>query len=64
MSTTDAQIRELASAIALQASAIANGTVIGPRYAAVRKLAANAEMLQAWTPDDRSGSLPNERPSR
>lgn len=46
---------ELAQAIAQQAQAIADGTVQGPVFAAVRRLKANVETLEAWTPDDRSG---------
>jgi hypothetical protein len=45
----------LAQTIADQAQAIADGTLIGPQYGAVRRLLNNAEMLAAWTADDRSG---------
>ena len=51
---TPEQIRDLAATIAGQAQAIAGGTVTGPVYGAVRRLAANAELLAAWQPDDRS----------
>lgn len=51
----DDQIRDLAAVIAAQSQAIADGTVTGPLYAAVRRVLANAETLVAWTPDDRSG---------
>jgi hypothetical protein len=47
---------DLARTIASQAQAIADGTLTGPQYGAVRRLLANAEMLVAWTADDRSGS--------
>jgi hypothetical protein len=50
------QCRELAEAIATQAQALADGTVIGPRHAAVARLARNVDTLRAWTPDDRSGA--------
>lgn len=46
---TDAQITELASAIAAQAEAIATGTLVGPLDGAVRRLLANAETLAAWS---------------
>ncbi len=46
-------IRDLAATIAGQAQAIADGTVIGPTYAAVRLLAANVDTLSHWIPDDR-----------
>jgi hypothetical protein len=49
----DAHVTDLASAIAAQAQAIADGTVIGPVYAAVQRLLANANTLAAWIPDDR-----------
>lgn len=51
---TPEQIADLAGTIAAQAQAIADGTVAGPVYGAVRRLAANAELLAAWQPDDRS----------
>ena len=43
----------LARTIADQAQAIADGTVTGPQHAAARRVLANAEMLMAWTADDR-----------
>ena len=52
--TTTAQRRELAAAIAAQAQALAEGTVIGPEHAAVARLVANVETLAIWTDDDRS----------
>ncbi|HEY0640268.1 MAG TPA: hypothetical protein VGD67_21775 [Pseudonocardiaceae bacterium] len=58
---TQEQVTELARAIAAQAQAIADGTVVGPRYAAVRRLAANVDTLQCWTPDDRSGAPSTSR---
>lgn len=54
MSATQQQVQELAQAIANQAQALADGQVIGPVYASVRRLAANVETLKAWTTDDRS----------
>ena len=48
-------IRDLAAVIARQAQAIADGTVIGPMYPAVRRLAANVDTLSRWIPDDRGG---------
>lgn len=56
MNATDDQIRDLARTISTQAAAIADGTVIGPRWAAVRRLADNVDTLTAWTTDDRSGA--------
>ena len=49
------QYRELAATIADQAQAIADGTLAGPRYGMARLILRNAETLDAWTPDDRSG---------
>ena len=49
-------IRDLANTVALQAEAISTGQVIGPRWAAVRRLAANVSQLEALIPDDRSGA--------
>jgi hypothetical protein len=54
------QRRELAATIADKAQAIADGTLIGPQYAAVQGLRANVAMLPAWTPDDRSGMPAHE----
>jgi hypothetical protein len=51
---TPAQRAELAQTIATQAQALADGTVIGPEYAAWRRVLANVQTLVAWTPDDRS----------
>lgn len=45
---TEEQIRELAGTMALQLQAIADGTLTGPRHAAVRLLAANMDRLAAW----------------
>jgi hypothetical protein len=50
------QRADLARTIADQAQAIADGTLTGPQYGMVRLIQRNAEMLAAWTPDDRSGS--------
>jgi hypothetical protein len=54
----DKQYRELAAAIADQAQAIADGTGSGPLYARVQLLKSNVALLEAWTPDDRSGMAP------
>lgn len=53
MRATEHQITELASAIEAQARAIAHGTVVGPRYSAVKRLQDNIETLAAWVGDDR-----------
>ena len=45
---TDEQIRDLAGTMALQLQAIADGTLTGPRCAAVRLLASNMDRLVAW----------------
>ncbi|QIQ63306.1 hypothetical protein SEA_SETTECANDELA_190 [Mycobacterium phage Settecandela] len=50
---TDAQIREQAAFIAAKAEAIANGTLVGPRYAAIAQLRRSIEILDAWVGDDR-----------
>jgi hypothetical protein len=50
---TDAQIRELAGTMAAQLQAIADGTLTGPRHAALRLVASNMDRLLAWVPDDR-----------
>jgi len=55
-STKATEYNRQAEAIAQLATAIANGDVIGPVYAAVRRLADMADTLQAWTEDDRSQS--------
>jgi hypothetical protein len=46
---------ELAQTIANQAQAIADGTVTGPEYSAVRLLVGNAETLLAWTAIEETG---------
>lgn len=51
---TEKQLRDLAGTIARQAQAIADGTITGPLRAHVRLLAANTEMLMAWTADEQS----------
>jgi hypothetical protein len=51
----DKLYRELAAAIADQAQIIADGTGSGPLYARVQLLKSNVEVLESWTPDDRSG---------
>jgi hypothetical protein len=45
---TPTPITQLAGTIAAQADAIAEGTVIGPLPAAVKRIAENVETLQAW----------------
>jgi hypothetical protein len=47
------QATELAGTIAAQAQALADGTVTGPRYAAVQRIKANVATLESWTEDDR-----------
>lgn len=49
----EGHIRELADRIATQARAIAEGTLIGPRYAAINRLQDNLDTLAAWVGDDR-----------
>lgn len=53
MPATPEQIRDQARVIAYQATAIADGLLSGPVYAAVALLANNVKTLQAWVPDDR-----------
>ena len=50
---TEKQIRELALTIANQAEAIASGTLIGPRYAAILRIQNNLDTLAAYVGDDR-----------
>ncbi|WP_305781418.1 hypothetical protein [Nocardia nova] len=61
MLKTENQIRELANAIALQAEAIATGRVVGPRYAAVKRLEGNIETLAEWIGDDRDEAVPTPK---
>lgn len=68
MTATTAQRRDLAAAIAQQATALAEGTVTGPEHGAVARLVANVETLAAWTPDDRDTrpehpAAPADRPT-
>jgi hypothetical protein len=58
----DKPYRDLAAAIASQAQAIADGTLTGPRHAMAKLILRNAELLVAWTPDDRSG-MPGTEPA-
>lgn len=53
MIATDAQITEQANAAAALARAIADGTIIGSRYAAARRLSDMADVLATWVGDDR-----------
>ncbi|QAY06660.1 hypothetical protein SEA_COOKIES_136 [Mycobacterium phage Cookies] len=53
---TEVQIAELAAVVAAQAEAIAEGKVVGPRYAAVKRLQGNVETLTAWIGDDRTSA--------
>lgn len=53
MAATEQQITELASAIGGQAHAIAQGTLLGTRYAAAQLLRNNVDTLVAWVRDDR-----------
>jgi hypothetical protein len=50
---TEQQITDLAGAIVQQAEAIQKGTVVGPRYAAVKRLQHNVDTLAEWVGDDR-----------
>lgn len=52
---TTREYTDQALAIATLAGALAAGTVIGPRWAAVRLLEQMASTLMLWTADDRSG---------
>lgn len=51
---TEDQITDLAQTIANQAEAIATGTLIGPRYSAIKRLQTNVDTLAAWAGDDRT----------
>ena len=46
--------QDLAQTVANQAQALADGTVVGPEWAAAKRLLGNAEQLFGITPDDRS----------
>ena len=48
------QWRDQAAAIARVATALAEGTLIGPTYPAILKLQSQVETLLDWTEDDRS----------
>lgn len=50
---TPEQVIELANTCAAHAAAIADGSVVGPQYAAVRRLRNNVDTLIAWGGDDR-----------
>ena len=54
MAATEKQITELAATVEAQAHAIATGSVVGPRYAAVTRLQDNVDTLRAWVCDDRN----------
>lgn len=56
MKATPEQVRQLAATIAVQARAIAEGTITGSVFVAVSRVLATAEVLQGWTPDDRQGA--------
>jgi hypothetical protein len=59
---TLSQVRELAGAIAAQAQAIADGTHTASVFAAVCRVWSNAELLKAWTPDDRQDDPADRAP--
>lgn len=62
MTATDAQIRDLANTIALQADALATGKVDPVNvFAHVRLIAHNAEMLKAWTADQAPAPVSQRR---
>jgi hypothetical protein len=52
--TPDKQYLEQAQAIANLAQAIADNTLVGPRYAAVLRMREMVSTLVSWTGDDRS----------
>jgi hypothetical protein len=58
---TREQVRELAGAIAAQAQAIADGTHTASVFAAVCRVWSNAELLKAWTRDDRQDGPADRR---
>lgn len=45
-------VRDMASAIALRAEAIASGKLTGPTHAAAKLILSNAETLVAWTSEE------------
>lgn len=51
---TDEARAEQTNAVALLATALAEGTLVGPRHAAVARLSDMVAVLVAMTPDDRS----------
>lgn len=51
---TDDQITDLAHTIAAQAEALAALSVVGPRYAAIKRLKNNVDTLATWVGDDRT----------
>lgn len=53
MAATEDQITDLAHTIANQAEALATGSVVGPRYAAIKRLQNNVDTLATWVGDDR-----------
>lgn len=59
MRTLEGQIAELANTVSMQADAIAENRVRGPRYSAVRLLQSNVEMLLTLIPDDRGPQGPH-----
>jgi hypothetical protein len=56
------EYHELAQAIANQAQALADDTVDGSRYLQAQKIRANADVLLAWTGDDRPFAEPRTQP--
>lgn len=53
MDATNQQIVEQSQAISRLADAIANDTIVGPKYAAIKRLADMVDTLAAWVGDDR-----------
>lgn len=64
MTATEHQVRELAATIEAQANAIATGTVVGPRFAAVLRLRDNVDTLAHWVEDDRQAPRPTSAERR
>lgn len=52
MIATEAQITEQAEGAVRLAQALADGTIIGSRYAAARRLSDMADTLATWIGDD------------
>lgn len=53
MSDTERAVVLIAQSIANKATAIAEGTLVGPRYAAILNIQSNLDTLAAYVGDDR-----------